>query len=141
MKILLAIDGSGISLRAVKSLIELVRSFRDKPELHLLHVHPPVAVGLATQPISHESLERYYREEGEASLADSRQLLETAELPFASHIQIGQPAETIVRVAQELRCDVICLGSHGHSVLKSDILGSVAANVLRLAEAPVLVVN
>jgi len=141
MKILLAIDGSDVSLRAVRSLIEHVRCFRDKPELHLLHVHAPVPVGLATHPISHETIELYYREEGEAALAEAKQLLEAAELSCASHIYVGQPAEIIVKVAQELGCELICMGSHGHGVLKNAILGSVATKVLQLAHIPLLVVK
>ena len=139
MKILLAVDGSEISLNAVHSLIAHVRWFADKPELHLLTVHPPIPVGLATQHVGHAALERYYREEGEAALAPARRLLDGAGLPHTPHIHIGEPAAIIVKGAQELGCDLICMGSHGHGVLQNAILGSVATRVLHLARMPVLV--
>jgi len=138
MRILLAVDGSEISLRAVRSLIDHVKWFADKPELHLLTVHAPIPVGLATQHIGHAALERYYHEEGEAMLASARQLLEAAHLPHTSHIHVGEAAAIIVKLAGELGCDLICMGSHGHGVLQNAILGSVATRVLHLARVPVL---
>ncbi|MDD5176833.1 MAG: universal stress protein [Sterolibacterium sp.] len=139
MKILLAVDGSEISLNAVHSLIDHVRWFADKPQLHLLTVHPPIPIGLATQHVGHAALERYYREEGEASLAPARQLLDAAGLPHTPHIHVGEPAAIIVKVAQELGCELICMGSHGHGALQNAILGSVATRVLHLARISVLV--
>lgn len=141
MKILLAIDGSDVSLRAVRNLIEHVRWFREQPELHLLHVHLPVPIGLATHPISRETLDSYYREDSEAALVGARLLLEDAGFSCASHIHVGSPAEIIVKVAGELGCELICMGSHGHSVLKNALLGSVATKVLQLAKTPLLLVK
>lgn len=139
MKILLAVDGSAISLKAVHRLIEHVKWFADKPELHLLTVHPPIPVGIATQHVGHAALERYYREEGEAALAPARRLLDSASLPHTKHIHVGEPAAIIVKVAQELGCELICMGSHGHGALQNAILGSVATRVLHLARVPVLI--
>ena len=138
MKILIAIDGSDASLNSVSSLIAHVRWFAERPELHLMHVHPPVPTGLATRHVSHEALERHYREEGEAALAAARALLDAAQLPYSLHIHVGQPAETIVKEAQELGCDLICLGNHGRGALPNALLGSVATKVLHLASIPVL---
>lgn len=139
MKILLAVDGSEVSLRAVGGLIDHVRWFADKPELHLLTVHLPIPGGLATQYVSHAALQSYYREEGERALAPARQLLDAACLPHATHIHVGEPATIIVKICEELGCDLICMGSHGHGVLQNAILGSVATRVLHLARVPVLV--
>lgn len=141
MKILLAIDGSDMSLRAVRHIIDHVRWFRDVPELHLLHVHLPVPIGLASHPISRETLEAYYREDSEAALERARQLLDAAGLPYKPHIHVGQPATIIVKVAREIGCDMVCMGSHGHSVLKNALMGSVAAKVLEIADIPLLLVK
>ena len=138
MKILLAVDGSEISLRAVRSLIDHVRWFAERPELHLLTVHLPIPVGLATQHVGHAALERYYREEGETALAPARRLLDAALLPHTPHVHVGEPAAIIVKLAAELDCDLICMGSHGHGVLENAILGSVATRVLHLAQISVL---
>lgn len=138
MKILIAIDGSEASQNAVRSLIDHVRWFRERPELHLLHVHPPVPMGLATRHVGHDALEHYYREESEAALAAARESLAAAELPYTLHIHVGEPAATIVKEATELGCDLICMGNHGRGALPNAILGSVATKVLHLARIPVL---
>ena len=138
MKILLAIDGSEVSQRALDSLVDHVQWFRDKPEIHLLHVHLPVPVGLAVQHVSKDALDRYYREEGEAVLAEARKRLEEAGLAVTQHIHVGQPAEVIVRLAAELGCELICLGTHGRGAISGAVLGSVAGKVLHLARVPVL---
>ena len=138
MKILLAIDGSEVSQRALASLVAHVQWLRDKPEVHLLHVHLPIPVGLAVQHVSQEALDRYYREEGEAVLAAARRRLEEAGLAVTQHIHVGQPAEIIVKLAAELGCELICLGTHGRGAISGVVLGSVAGKVLHLAQVPVL---
>lgn len=138
MNILFAHDGSEVSQRALASLIDHVQWFRDKPAIHLLHVHLPVPVGLAVQHVSHEALDRYYREEGEAVLAEARRRLEAAGLAVTVHIHVGHPAEVIVRLGQELGCDLICLGTHGRGAVANAALGSVATKVLHLSNVPVL---
>jgi len=138
MKILLAIDGSEVSLRAVQALIDHVQWFRDRPDIHLLHVHAPIPVGLALKHVSPETLDRHYREEGEAELAPALSLLQAAGLGVTPHIHVGQPAEVIVHQARELGCNLICLGSHGRGAVANAVLGSVAAKVLHLSPVPVM---
>jgi nucleotide-binding universal stress UspA family protein len=138
MKILLALDGSTVSQRALDSLVAHVQWFRDKPEIHLLHVHPPVPVGIAVQHVSQETLDRYYRAEGEAVLAPALARLEETGLAVTRHIHVGEPAAVIAKLAAELGCDLICLGTHGRGAVSGAMLGSVAAKVLHLATMPVL---
>ena len=51
----------------------------------------------------------------------------------------GYPAEAILRRAEELKCDLIVLGSHDHG-FSHTFVGSVAKRVLRRATVPTLVV-
>ncbi len=138
MKILIAADGSDCAARAIESLIEHIKWFAGQPELHLLYVHPPVPIGLATQHIAEDVLERYYREEGEQALASAQERLAAAHLPFTRHIHVGSVAETIVNLAGELGCDLICMGTHGRGTVAGALLGSVATKVLHLSSVPVL---
>ncbi len=50
----------------------------------------------------------------------------------------GDPAQEIVRIAQEQLCDLIVMGTHGHRGLERLLLGSVAEKVVRNAPCPVL---
>lgn len=51
------------------------------------------------------------------------------------------PAEAILDYALQQEIDLIVLGSHGHRGVRPYLLGSVAAEVARLAHCPVLVVG
>ena len=55
--------------------------------------------------------------------------------------QAGAADEVICWIAQELRCDLIVMGTHGRTGLKHLLFGSVAEYVLRHARCPVLTVR
>lgn len=141
MNILLAVDGSPFAERAVAFAIVHAADLREAPQLHLLHVHPPIPIGRVQAHVGHDTLQAYYREESEASLAAARQQLEKAGIPFVAHIHVGQPPEVIAKQAAELGCDCIVMGTHGHGAMVSLVTGSVAARVLHLAPCPVLLVK
>lgn len=56
-------------------------------------------------------------------------------------LHCGAPGEVICWAAQEHQCDVIVLGTHGHTGLMHLLLGSVAEYCLRHARCPVLTVR
>lgn len=138
MKILLAVDGSEISHRAVERVIALAAAFKTPPEVHLLYVHLPVPIAFATRHVSHAALEAYYREEGEKELAPARAQLDGAGMAFTPHVHVGQPGETICHVAGQLGCELIAMGTHGRGALADMVIGSVARKVLHLATIPVV---
>jgi len=51
----------------------------------------------------------------------------------------GNPATAIERIANEQKCDLIVMGTHGHRGLSRLMLGSVAEMVVRRATCSVLV--
>jgi nucleotide-binding universal stress UspA family protein len=53
----------------------------------------------------------------------------------------GDPCAEIQRVAQENRCDLIIIGTHGRTGLRRLLMGSVAEKVMRQAPCPVLTVK
>ena len=138
MKILVAQDGSETSLRAIRHLIAHVKWFREQPGVELLFVHPPIPIGLATKHVSEATLDAYYREEGEQALAAARRLLDEAGVKYSAHIHVGPVAESVVRLAGELGCDLICMGTHGRGALRNALIGSVATKVLHLSALPVM---
>jgi len=56
-------------------------------------------------------------------------------------IKHGTPAEMIVATAQERGCDLIVMGTHGHSAIADVLIGSTAKWVVRHSPIPVLVIR
>jgi hypothetical protein len=53
-------------------------------------------------------------------------------------LEEGEPSKEILRVAAEVGCDLIVMGTHGRTGLERLVLGSVAERVLAKARCPVL---
>jgi nucleotide-binding universal stress UspA family protein len=138
MRILVALDGSEPSLRAIDYVLQL-HAAAGEMEVHLLNVQIPLESGHVRMFISHDDLQEYYREQGQAALKEGRERLERAGLSCTGHVAVGHSAETIAHFARERGIDTIVMGSHGHSGLGHLLLGSVTAEVIRLAEVPVTV--
>ena len=140
MKILVAVDGSKPSLKAVQLLIDHCDWYRSPPQVELLTVHLPVPqlprMGAA---VGKGQIEKYYREEGEAMLVPAKKKLDAAGIAYKASVLVGPIAETIVKRADSAGCKLICMGSRGMSALGKALVGSVATKVLQLASQPLLI--
>jgi len=56
-------------------------------------------------------------------------------------IKHGAPAEVIVETAREQNCDLIVVGTHGHSTLADVMVGSTAKWIIKHSPIPVLVIR
>ncbi len=140
LKVLVAVDGSEHSDRAVNHLIKLHQT-KEKMDIHLLNVQPPVESGHARMFINKEDLERYYREEAKLALDRARKLLDRAGVPHTEHLAVGRVVDTIVNFAREQQFDQIVMGTFGRSGLAHMLMGSVASAVLQLSDIPVTLVK
>ena len=52
----------------------------------------------------------------------------------------GDPAENLIKKAEELQIDIIILGSHGHGCLRKALAGSVSKSVIQHAPCNVMIV-
>lgn len=141
MKILIAVDGSENSLRAVEHVIASASGLREVPQLCLLNVQWNIAAGNVKLFINQDTINDYYREQGLAALAAARARLDAAGMAYSFHISIGTPGEAIVQYAAEQKVDQVVIGARGQGSLSSLLLGSVVDKVLHLAKLPVLVVR
>lgn len=138
VKVLLPTDGSPNSLAAVKHVVSECLS-KGVNEVHLLHVRTPINQH-AARFISKRDRAAYHRAEAEKALEPARALLEKHGVPFAYHIELGDKAETINRVAQRLRVDRIVMGTARKNSFTRMIQDSVTNQVLEIARVPVEVV-
>lgn len=141
MKLLIPVDGSDNSLRAVNLAISQSILLKTAPQILLLNVQWNVAAGNVKLFIDQNTINDYYREQGETALQAARAALEAAGLSYRYHISIGTPAEAIAQYADEENVDQIIMGRQGQGGLQSLLLGSVANRVLHLTGKPVLLVK
>lgn len=59
----------------------------------------------------------------------------------AGHLLVGDPVEEILRLAGELRADLLVVGTHDYAGFDRLLLGSVAETLTRKAHCSVLVVR
>ncbi len=141
MKILIPIDGSENSLRALRYLLEQRAEYRDVPELHLLNVQSAVASGAVKMFIHDDQLRQYYQEEAGKALHEARKLLDDAGVAYRHHIVVGEVGPSIARFAREHGCAKIVMGTRGLGAVSSAIVGSVTTQVIQYADRPVLLVK
>lgn len=140
LRILLCIDSSGPSLRAVDYVIRTADRYKEKPQLYLLNVQPPLP-GDVTMFIRHDQVRQFHDEEGRKALAGARAKLDAAKCPYEVSVEVGSAAETIIRYAQEKRCDQIYIGTRGLGQIAGILLGSVTTKVIHLSDIPILLVK
>jgi nucleotide-binding universal stress UspA family protein len=56
-----------------------------------------------------------------------------------AHLRIGEVAEEVVDLAEQLEVDLIVVGTRGRSVIRRALMGSVSDSVVRHARCPVVV--
>jgi universal stress protein A len=141
-KILVPVDFSTHSFRAVRLAAELARRFEGSVEI--VHIFDPVAYPLPdghyvlfTQP----QLEQMFAQFDQALAACKRAALEAGAPQVDTHVRQGICASEICAIAGDGNFDVIVMGTHGRRGLEHLLLGSVAERVLRQAPCPVLTVR
>ena len=141
MKILLAADGSDYTKRAARHLVDHLAWFARPPEIHLLHVRPPLPYPGAAAHIGKKAIDEYERSESKAALAVAEKILDKAGIDYQSAWSVGDVAAGIRDYAKKHRIDLVVMGSHGHGVLAGLALGSVATKVIASIKQPVLIVR
>jgi nucleotide-binding universal stress UspA family protein len=140
MKILVPVDGSEFTKKALDFLMTHSRICGPEDELMILHVHsqvPPHARGM----LSKQDVDTYYEEESKEVLDPVRSMLEGRKLNFKAGWRAGSPATEIVQTAMKEGAEMIVMGTHGHGVLGRALMGSVAQKVINESKVPVLLVK
>jgi nucleotide-binding universal stress UspA family protein len=141
-KILVPLDGSGWSQRAVPHAVDIARD--NNAELILLHVFRPPAweytpeIALAGQ----ETQIQQAREQMKQYLVGLRAELRGEQLTVRTHMIEGQGVARLVCefVASE-DIDLIVMSTRGRSGLSRMLFGSTAREIMQCAEVPVLLVQ
>lgn len=140
-RILLPVDGSEYSLEAVRQLGLLT----EDADITLLYVWNPYLLADETSWIDPETKQRRRVEQQfEAERIFAEVNGELARHGLSSYRQIvleGEPADQILKYADEASVNLIVMGSHGRTGLLRFIMGSISRKVLDHARCPVLIVR
>jgi universal stress protein A len=138
--ILVATDFSSDADRAVAVAIDLARQYGA--ELHVAHaldlptpLFNPYAVSVP------DGLVAQARDEARRRLRGAVEKVERSGLAAKSHLTEAPAPSALADLARELGCQLIVMGTRGHTGLKHVLLGSVAERTLRLAPCSVLIVK
>ncbi|MGE4111987.1 MAG: universal stress protein [Burkholderiales bacterium] len=135
---LLPVDASANSLQAVEHVISR-HAAGAALEVHLLHVRVPFSQYVA-RFVSRRDHQIYHRQEAERALAPARDLLNRVGVLHTDHVEFGDRAETILKVAQRLGVSQIVMGTARKNSLTRVIEDSVTSRVLEIVEVPVEIV-
>lgn len=144
--IMLPLDGSELSLKAVHEGVALAKALGSK--LTLITVILPYHTGLTTPfvaGIAHD-IEKSRDEETRKTAvklhADMAARAKSEGVQCESLVVFGvNPYSQIIESAQSSKCDLIVMASHGRRGLDGILLGSETAKVLTHSKIPVLVVR
>lgn len=109
--------------------------------LHALHVVPWPLLG-AEVPIAVTETAMDDLVKGKQQALDALVATHAARPPlYSAMLKKGDARTAILAAAEELRADLIVMGTHGRRGVSRLVLGSVAESVLRTAPCPVLLVR
>lgn len=140
MKTLIAIDGSPAALEAARYGLQLARDGLRTGFVLATVQEPTYLYELMLAPGA-EVLERVSGAAGERALADAQALFDAAGVAYERAIGSGDPAATLVEIAQRRGCSAILMGARGLGDLRGALLGSVSRGVMRQAAVPVTIVK
>ncbi len=144
--IMLPLDGSELSLKALKEGVALAKTLGSK--LTLITVVSSYHTGV-TVPFSSalvQEIEKSHDEEAKKAAeklhVDMSARARSEGVKCESVVAFGDsPYEEIIAKAQDLKCDLIVMASHGRRGLEGLLLGGETVRVLTHSHIPVLVVR
>lgn len=140
MQVLVPVDGSDCSLRALARAIEAVKPARGV--VHLMNVQPAFDdYGMIPAYMTRGKHHELMRARTQAALAPAVARLRRAGVRSLVHTAAGDTASAIVRAARRQGCDSIVMGTRGMGAIGGLIVGSVANKVIHLASVPVTLVK
>src|ERR1044072_9514275 len=145
MKILLAVDGSGVSDAAVESVAR--RPWLPGSEVKIISVMEPFQPYMTevwSLPADFwEEMDKSAKQQASEAIDKSTEACKKREstLIVTTEVIKGNPKSVIVDEAEKWGADLIVLGSHGYTGLKRMFLGSVSQAVAAHAKCSVEIVR
>ena len=140
MKLLVPIDGSAASHRAVEFAVWLTAG-RPHACVALVNVQNQDTLGISDIDVQATHEVEIAEHRSDKLLEAAGAVCGEAGVAYETHAAFGPVAETILRLAGETQADQIVMGTRGLGRLRGALLGSVASEVIHAAKVPVTVVK
>jgi nucleotide-binding universal stress UspA family protein len=142
-RILVPLDQSTTSQRGLQEAIQLAKAFdASLVLLHVVEYFPMMADMTGTVVL--EQVATQMRTAGQQLLQRAHEAARSAGVASETHLEdvaAARVCDVVVQHAQDHRCDLIVMGTHGRRGVEHALLGSDAERVLRQAPCAVLVVR
>ena len=138
--ILVAVDGSQHSDRALTDAIDLADSEHARLTLITAVVPPPTGAYFGASGESVTAAVRDAEANAEAILQRARDRV-PQDLPVTTVLTTQPVLPALIRQIEEGRHDLVVMGSRGRGAVRSALLGSVSHYVLNHSPVPVLIVH
>jgi nucleotide-binding universal stress UspA family protein len=149
-QILVPTDGSDWSLRAAKHAVRLIQLGNNVDVTVFTVDNIPRRLAKRKffwiipergRPDDSDRVEDPYTESRARILARTKAVFDEAGFPVRTDHGRGNPAEEIVRYANDHGIDLIVMGHRGAGGLQGLLMGSVSHKVIQLASCPVILVK
>ena len=145
-RILIAIDGSETSNKAISAALEMASYSGGKSVIALIHVLDEMAYFTGLDPYAGQSysVSSLMREAGEKILAEGLRTVQSAGVQGETVLvdRLGDRlAESVAAKAVAWNASLVVVGTHGRRGIGRMLMGSGAEQIIRQAPCPVLVVR
>ena len=150
-KILVPVDGSDHSNRAVEYAFEIASKFDSK--LILLHVYsftPPIPSSTILPgppnygimlPETKKSLSQKAKKDAKKILIQAKKFVKSKDVAAKSLLREGKVVSEILKVVEVEKVDLIVMGARGIGGIKKLVLGSTSETITHKVICPVLIVR
>jgi nucleotide-binding universal stress UspA family protein len=140
--IVVATDGSKYSTDAVAEAITIAK--RDGSALTVIAAVPselltPTDIDFTMN--QQRLIAEQEMNEAEKNAKEAKESAQKEGVDVKAFVLSGRPYDAIIQTAQEMKADLIVLGSHGRTGIEKFLMGSVAERVILLSSCPILVVK
>ncbi|MCR6546841.1 universal stress protein [Dehalobacterium formicoaceticum] len=138
-KIMVAIDGSAHSMKAVDASIELAK--KGNGQVDIIYVTPVLAHYMRDSAQMIVALGKKLTEEANSIMEEATNKFKDSGVEYITTIKTGDAADVIIREAEEKGTQVIVMGSRGLGAISRFVIGSVSTKVLTHAPCSVFIIR
>lgn len=133
--IIVAVDGSDNSLRAMEDAIKIASAGSQIEVLYIAsteHIASKILEAGTLDEFNAESRKRVAREE---------EVLKVSGIPYKVIIEHGEPGKTIAKFVNDSKADLVVIGCRGLTSMQEMVFGSVSSYVMKNVNCSCLLVK